>query len=62
LAAALTIGPSIVILLRSDLTFLFFLRISFFFVMSYIGARIGATFAWKRNEEKYNTQENNIEE
>ncbi|MDY0236360.1 MAG: hypothetical protein RBR71_10040 [Gudongella sp.] len=62
MVAAITIGPSIVILLRSDLTFLIFLSISFIFVMGYIGARIGATFLWKRNKEKYNIQENDIEE
>ena len=61
MAAVLTIGQSIVMLLRSDLTFLLFLSIGFIFVMSYIGAHIGTTFLWKRNEEKYNTHENDIE-
>ena len=62
MAAAITIGQSTVMLLRSDLTVLLLLSLSFIFAMSYIGARIGTTFVWKRNEEKYNTQENNIEE
>jgi hypothetical protein len=43
IAAAITIGQAIVMLLRSDLTFSLFLMISFIFVMSYIGAHIGST-------------------
>lgn len=42
-AAVITIGQVIVILLRSDITFSLFLMISFIFVMSYIGVSIGTT-------------------
>lgn len=42
-AAAITIGQVIVILLRSDITFSLFLIIFFIFVMSYIGVSIGTT-------------------
>ncbi len=61
-AASIAIGQSIGMVLKGGgLTHFSFLIFSFVFVMSYIGAYIGTTFLWKRNEEKYNTQENDAE-
>lgn len=62
LATAITIGQSIGMLLKGDLTLLLFLSLSFSFVVTYIGAHIGTTVLWERNEKKHNTQENDIEE
>ncbi|NLP18615.1 MAG: hypothetical protein GX376_05915 [Firmicutes bacterium] len=61
IAAAIAIGQSIGMLFKGGLTHFSFLIFSFVFVMSYIGAYIGTTFLRKRNEKKYNTQENDIE-
>lgn len=61
-AGGTLIGLSAARLYRGDLIFFNFSNLILNFVVTYIAACIGTTYAWKRNEQKYNRLINDIKE